>query len=189
MSQRLALTIAAAISAFLITLAGGVAAYMAVRSAPTTGSPEAVVGASAPEPWLDPNAEGTPVTQQDANQLNQAYEQQQLLVDNLRQMRQQPPAPVAQPGQAAIESQLSAPGYAVSPESAIAIALGGAPGAALNRAPELVRFQGVAAYEVLLDRGAVYVDANSGQILYDGATGAVASGGEREGHEGGEHDD
>jgi hypothetical protein len=45
---------------------------------------------------------------------------------------------------------------------------------------------------VLLDRGTVYVDAQSGQILYNGAViSAVASGGgEHEGgeHEGGEHE-
>ena len=45
---------------------------------------------------------------------------------------------------------------------------------------------GIVAYEVVLDRGTVYVDANSGQILYNGAAVAVASGG-GEHHEGGEH--
>ncbi|HEX9372808.1 MAG TPA: hypothetical protein VF897_17475 [Roseiflexaceae bacterium] len=38
----------------------------------------------------------------------------------------------------------------------------------------------------MLDRGTLYVDANTGQILYNGAAVSVASGGR--GHEGGEHE-
>lgn len=87
------------------------------------------------------------------------------------------PAPIEPP----------APAYAISPDAAGAIALGSAPGSTLTRTPELVSFQRIAAYEVLLDRGAMYVDANSGQILYSGATVAVASGGGGKHHEGGEH--
>jgi hypothetical protein len=60
-------------------------------------------------------------------------------------------------------------------------------GAILTGAPDLVSFQGVVAYEVLLDRGTVYVEANSGQILYNGAAVAVTSGG-GEHHEGSEHE-
>jgi hypothetical protein len=40
-----------------------------------------------------------------------------------------------------------------------------APGASLLATPELVDFQSRAAYEVRLDRGVVYVDANSGEVL------------------------
>jgi hypothetical protein len=55
------------------------------------------------------------------------------------------------------------------------------------RTPELVSFQGAVAYEVVLDRGTLYVHANSGQILYNG-TAPVASGGHGGEHEGGEHE-
>jgi len=34
--------------------------------------------------------------------------------------------------------------------------------------PELVSFQGTVAYEVHLDRGLVYVDATTGNVLYNG---------------------
>jgi uncharacterized membrane protein YkoI len=65
------------------------------------------------------------------------------------------PAPAAPP----------APVYAVSPEQAQAIAQANAQGATLIRAPELVSLQGVPAYEVVFDRGAIYVDAQTGAIL------------------------
>jgi len=133
-----------------------------------------------------------------AGQLNQSYQQQQLLAGKLKHVRQQP-APIAQPRQAAIQPESiaptappaatapPAPTYAISADAAAAIALSAVPGTILTRAPELVSFQGIVAYEVLLDRGTVYVDANSGQILYNGAAVAVASGG-GEHHDGGEHE-
>lgn len=73
-----------------------------------------------------------------------------------------------------------APAYAVSADQAGQIALDAATGAALTRTPELVDFQGTVAYEVLLDQGMLYVDANSGQVLHNGVTtmAAPASGGQ-----------
>ena len=60
--------------------------------------------------------------------------------------------------------------YPVSAEQAGSIALSSVPGASLLQQPRLVNLQGTAAYEVLLDRGQVFVDATSGQVLYDGTT-------------------
>jgi uncharacterized membrane protein YkoI len=61
------------------------------------------------------------------------------------------------------------PTYVVSAGQAVAIARKAAPLAALVRGPELVNLQGTAAYEVVLNRGKVYVDADSGALLYNGA--------------------
>jgi uncharacterized membrane protein YkoI len=61
--------------------------------------------------------------------------------------------------------------YPISAEQAGNIALSSVPGASLLQQPQLVNLQGTAAYEVLLDRGQVFVDASSGQVLYDGTTG------------------
>ena len=61
------------------------------------------------------------------------------------------------------------PIYAVTTDQAVAIARQAAPLAELVSQPELVNLQGIAAYEVALDRGKVYVDANSGAVLYNGA--------------------
>jgi uncharacterized membrane protein YkoI len=60
--------------------------------------------------------------------------------------------------------------YPISAEQAGSIALSNAPGASLLQEPQLVNLQGTSAYEVLLDRGQVFVDATSGQVLYDGTT-------------------
>ncbi len=56
------------------------------------------------------------------------------------------------------------------------IALAGAAGATLTTAPELVLYQDTVAYEVLLDWGAVYVDANSGAVLFNDAVAPVMGG-------------
>lgn len=57
-----------------------------------------------------------------------------------------------------------------------------APEGRLLRPPERVDFEGVVAYEVIFDRGPIYVDAATGQVLYDGINTAQFS-------SGGEHDD
>jgi uncharacterized membrane protein YkoI len=58
----------------------------------------------------------------------------------------------------------------VSLDQAKQIALDTVPDATLTKEPELVNFQSTVAYEVALDKGNVYIDANSGQVLYNGAT-------------------
>ncbi len=113
------------------------------------------------------------------------------------------PAPLTTTLPAATESPVQA---ALSADVAAQIALNVAPGASLTKTPELVNFQGTVAYEVLLDQGAVYVDANSGKVLANTAAQNIAganstqrggegfenrSGGEHEGFGGliGGHDD
>lgn len=58
----------------------------------------------------------------------------------------------------------------LSSDQAATIALGNVPNAKLVRVPELVNYQGTVAYKVVLDQGNVYVDASSGEILFNGAT-------------------
>ena len=77
----------------------------------------------------------------------------------------------------------------LTPDQAAAVAMGIAPNATLIRAPELVNFQGTVAYEVGLNQGNVYVDANSGKVLLNsGATNSAApariGSGERSGERG-----
>lgn len=76
-------------------------------------------------------------------------------------------AAVGAPGSASPGSTPDMLAATISPDTAATAALGIAPGAALTRTPEMVNFQGTVAYEVSLDRGTVYVDATSGQVLYD----------------------
>jgi len=62
-------------------------------------------------------------------------------------------------------------GYPVSPDQAANIAQNVAPGATLLQQPRLVNVSGTIAYEVKLSQGLVYVDATTGQVLYNGAFG------------------
>lgn len=80
-------------------------------------------------------------------------------------------APVVPPPAAPGAERPAAPTYPVSADDAASIALTTAPGAALTADPRLVNVNGTAAYEVALDQGMVYVDATSGQVLYNSATG------------------
>lgn len=66
--------------------------------------------------------------------------------------------------------------YKVSPDQAAAIALNTAPGAVISGSAELVSFQGAIAYEVTLNTGKIYVDANSGQVLYNSVAAAAPAG-------------
>jgi hypothetical protein len=64
--------------------------------------------------------------------------------------------------------------YLFSPEQASAIAqqIAGEPPKSL---PELVSFNGTAAYEVEYGNGKVYVDANTGAVLFNGLQSAVTN--------------
>jgi len=74
------------------------------------------------------------------------------------------------------QATATSPAYLFSPEQAANIALQLAPGAVLLNVPELVDFQGAMAYKVSLNIGLVYVDANSGQVLFNGIMTLVSVG-------------
>ncbi len=67
------------------------------------------------------------------------------------------------------------PAHKITPAMAAGIAGSVAPGATLAGEPDLVSFQGVPAYEVSFDRGLVYVNADTGQVLYNGAAAVVVN--------------
>ncbi|MBX0328661.1 PepSY domain-containing protein [Oscillochloris sp. ZM17-4] len=211
MNQRSALLIAAALTAFLLVLAGGLASRLS--TAPDLGATEvAAIPTEASPPTevvtLDPTVEALIKEREAAYQqalaeansrLNQANEQiaqangqisaldqsRQDLADQLNQVNQSQPVVVAAPvAVAAAPAQAPAPAapaaapapapaeptYAVSADQARDIALGvAAAGANLQKAPELVNYQGTPAYEVVLDKGNVYIDARNGAVLWNGA--------------------
>ncbi len=92
-------------------------------------------------------------------------------------------APAASSGNGAATND-TVPLARLSADQAAQIALNVVPNGTLTRTPELVSYQGTTAYEVLLGQGTLYVDANSGKILYNGAT---ASANNRGGQRSGEH--
>ncbi len=64
----------------------------------------------------------------------------------------------------------------ISPESAAQIATqAAASGAVLSGTPELVNFEGTVAYEAAFDLGKIYVNASTGEVLYNGTQTSVAS--------------
>lgn len=66
-------------------------------------------------------------------------------------------------------SSESAPATVISAEEAQSIADGAVPaGSTLLKAPELVDFEGNTAYELSYSQGNVYVDANNGNVLFNG---------------------
>lgn len=206
MNQKLALGIAAALTAFVLALIGGLTAYL---TGPQQAGANAAFSAASTQaaPAL---AAPTQDIQAIIDQHDSAYRQQldeanrRLAEANARlqqvyaQQTQQAgtPAPQAQPTdtpqaeQQAQEQQASVTdSYPVSAQMAAAVALSFAPGSTLSKAPGLVSFQGTPAYEVLLDQGVVYVDATSGQVLYNAVTApsnVAPSGRERGGDDGGE---
>jgi uncharacterized membrane protein YkoI len=182
MTQRTALIISAVLTAFVLVLVGGVAAR-AVQPETAAAAPAAVSDPADTIAILQQREAAYRKLIDQANaRLQQAYQQQSLA------------GQVAQTQTRSAAASAVAPTYAVSSNQAASIALGAVPGAKLTRAPELVLFQGKAAYEVVLDLGKVYVDANSGQVLYNGAAAATSpaptgGGGHEDGeHEGGEHE-
>jgi uncharacterized membrane protein YkoI len=195
MNQRSALLIAAALTAFLLVLAGGLASRL---STTTTEAAATAVPTEALQPTqvvtLDPTVEALIKEREAAyqqaltdanNRLNQAnaqIAQANAQINTLEQSRQQiaNQASQAQAASVAVAAPATAPAgapkataapaYAISATKARDIALGvAAPGAALLKAPELVNYQGTPAYEVSLDKGLVYVDAQSGKVLLNGA--------------------
>ena len=184
--NRTMLLIAATLTAFVLVVIGGVVSRISTTSAPEPVPTEIVVETTpVVVPALDPTAEALLREREAAYQaalaeanrrLAEANQQLNIAQRELNEMAAQEsapapaaPAPVAPapavPAPVAPAPAAPAPVYAVSPEQAQAIAQANAQGATLIRPPELVRLQGVPAYEVIFDRGAIYVDAQTGAIL------------------------
>ncbi len=147
MSQKMMIALAVCLTAFVLVMAGGVFAR--------------VSGASAAP---DPVAALSPAVQDLWNQREAAY---RAIVDQANQrLEAAGQAPTAvEPAAATSQSPLAG----LSPSEAGQIALTAAPGARITRLPELVMFQGITAYEVQTTLGPVYIDAATGQVVYNSA--------------------
>ncbi len=184
MTQRIAVIFSAVLTAFLLVLGGAVAARLS--SSPPPAEAAAVVAlapTSAPAPAPDINTQVEAIIQERETQYRALIQQAN---DRLQQAYDQQAAAQAAANQAAARAatvntrstgaapqaaQSAAPAVAVSADAAAAIASGVAyNNQAIVRAPELVLFQGQVAYEVVFKHGSIYVDANSGQVLFNGTT-------------------
>jgi uncharacterized membrane protein YkoI len=146
MIKKNALLLASALTAFVLVMIGGVAGRLSAAAAPSN---EELQTASVS---IDPQALAAVLQDREG-----AYRQ---LIDQANQILLADAAAAAAP---------AIPTYPVSADTAVAIVLTAVRGAALQAPPELVDYMGAVAYEVSLDRGLVYVDANTGKILANGA--------------------
>ncbi|MGA2819664.1 MAG: PepSY domain-containing protein [Anaerolineales bacterium] len=176
MSQRSLILIASTLTAFLLVAVGGISASIsqanAANALPTF--PAATASADATAAWLAREAQYQDLIAQANAQLQQAYQKQQQLEQQLASQA----SPTAT--------------YAISADQAVQIAATAVPGGTVLGTPDLVSFQGTPAYEVQMNVGLVYIDANTGNVLYNSTTvqpvviHKKASGGGDDGHEGGD---
>ncbi len=152
MTQTKALGMAAGLTAFvLVTLGAVFAGPMIAQAASPAPSVDAAGAAQMPQREADYQR----LLQQANDQLQQAY-------DQIAQMQAGSSAQAVDPA-----------GYPVSADLAARLALNLAPGARLVHWPSLVDFQGTVAYEIILDRGPIYIDATTARLLFNGTSPAA----------------
>jgi len=177
MKQHTLLGIAAALTAFVLVVIGALVGQMSQTGAPVAAD-TVIVPTEAPVSApvaLDPTVEALIREREAAYQQALAEANRRLAEANrhleaanrqiAQQTNQQQSAPAAQNPASAQNPAPAQPTYPISTEQAQAIASNLANGATLTKPAELVRYQGTPAYEVIFDRGAVYVDAQSGAVI------------------------
>jgi hypothetical protein len=192
MTQKTALILSVVLTAFLLVTGGAVIARVSQPEAAPVAAP---VAAAAPTAAVasDVTAQVQELVAQREAQYRQLIDQaNQRLTDMNKQLAAvqaaQPAAPARVSAPAApAPAQPAAPQIALSPDAARNIAIQASNFATMIRTPELVRFEGKVAYEVGFTRGAVYVDATTGAVLFNG-TQVAAPPAANDDH-GGEHDD
>lgn len=159
MSQRIALFLSIGLTAFVLVIIGGAIAV--------AQGAQAVAAQST----LDPQLVAQLQTREAAYRA--MVEQANALLQTETPTATGAPAPAVEPTAA----------YPISPEMAVYIAQSVAPSAALLKPPELVNYRGVIAYEVVFSTGRIFVDANTGAILWNGAAQNAGGPGYRGGDE------
>jgi uncharacterized membrane protein YkoI len=191
MSQRTALLVTTALTVFVMVMLTGIAWQVLQKTSlgtlalQSTAPAQNEVNANVPQTNAPNAAEPAPQEQlaaretqyqqliQQANaRLDQAYKQQQEMSKQIADQKS-----AEQARAAAVAAANAQPKYKVTPQQAVAIALTTVPGAVLVKPAELVSFHETASFEVTLDQGVVYVDANTGAVLYNSAAIIVVRGG------------
>lgn len=143
MIRKNALLMASALTAFVLVLVGGIASRLSAAASAEEAQP------STPTVAVD-----------DAALAALMQEREEAYRDLIEKANQLLAATAAAPAE---------PAFPISPDTAVAIVLTTVRGGSLEKPPELVDYMGAAAYEVSLVQGLVYVDANTGKILANGA--------------------
>ncbi|GAB4114572.1 MAG: PepSY domain-containing protein [Roseiflexaceae bacterium] len=180
MNQRTMLAIAAGVTAFVLVIVGGLATRLSQNPTPPVAE---VAATDTALPTLDP------ATEQLIREREAAY---QRALDEANAKLAEANARIAQANQQAEQAVVAAPTalpvapaaaadpaptYAVSLIQARDLALSTVPGATLSRDPELVNYQGIPAYEVVLNSGTLYIDAQTAAVLFNGAAQQAVTGG------------
>jgi hypothetical protein len=183
MTQRTALILSVVLTAFVLVVGGGLIARLSQPQATAAASSSvAPPPAAATAPAIDLNAQMQELIQQREAQYRLLIDQanQRLAAMNqelsaapavVTSAQSAAPAPAAAPAVSTAPASPSGPQISLSAEAARNIAIQAANFATMIRTPELVRFEGQVAYEVGFTRGVVYVDANSGAVLFNGTQG------------------
>lgn len=158
MTQRTTLLISAALAAFVLGAVGALVGWAGAGGLPVSQTGPAGSGAPDAAAYQRQLAEANARLEQANRQLEEAYQRQRQLAQQLQDQQ-------GQPGQSPQPPAAPQSGQGLTPEQAALVAQVAAPGASLLAQPELVDLQGVSAYEVRLDRGTVYVDASGGKII------------------------
>jgi uncharacterized membrane protein YkoI len=153
MNQKLTLTLAASLTAFVLVVGGAVAGRLTQPAAAAT--PPSVTEVQ------NFYAQRETEYQARLDEANQALNEAYALLDSASTNT----APVAEQSQ---PQTPTFPEVALTPQEAMSAAVIAVPGARILSIPELVDFQGTVAYEVILDLGTIYIDASNGAVLYDG---------------------
>jgi uncharacterized membrane protein YkoI len=144
------------ITAVILVMIGGLTSNVFANK--TAASP--AVSPDVVQAYQKREAQYNQLIQQANQQLEQANKEMQTLQSQVAELKQQEQQAAAQPAIAA----------AISPDQANQIAQQAAdPGEKLLKNADLVSFQGKTAYEVDFEKGAVYIDAQSGDVLFNGA--------------------
>ncbi len=187
MTQKTALLLSVVLTAFVLVTGGGIVARVSQSATIPAAAAAAPTVAPTAAPTSDVTAQLQEIMQQREAQYRQLIDQaNQRLADMNTQLAKAQAAQAAAARSAAsapaaaasASAQAAAPQVALSPEAARDIAIQAANFATMIRVPELVRFEGKVAYEVGFTRGAVYVDANTGAVLYNGTQVGGSGGGQ-----------
>lgn len=175
LTRKLTLLVAGGLTAFALVTAGALVSYI--------GAEQSQASAAQNQPAATNTSADSASAREDAyrsqleaaaGQLREANSRLQQSYDGAQTSGDQPGAATGN-GTNNTNDTIVSPVYPVTAEQAAALALKAVPGASLRTAPRLVSFQDTVAYEVGLDQGPVYIDATTGEVLYNG-TSATASG-------------
>jgi hypothetical protein len=193
MTQKTALILSAVLTAFVLVVGGGVIARVSQPEAASAAAP--LMAPAITTPNTDLTAQVQELMQQREAQYRQLIDQANQRLQAMNQQLANAQVAQAAPAPAAPVSARSAVAqFAISTGQATNIAVEAANGLTMIRSAELVRFEGKVAYEVGFTRGAIYVDANSGTVLFNGTQRSnggqsVNSGSQHESEHEDEHDE